>query len=240
MHAFNDERRLIDLGLANYWGYNTVAFFAPEPRYCAAGDPDDFKRMVKALHAAGLEVILDVVYNHSCEGNHLGPTLFLKGIDNPAYYRLAEDRRYYADVTGTGNTLDISHPATLRLMMDSLRYWVEEMHVDGFRFDLAPAVARNGAVRVRPSLAVPGRRRAGPGAAAGQADRRALGHRRQRLPGRRLPAGLVGVERPLPRLGARLLARHRRRGAGVRRAAVRARPTSSGRRGGGPRPASTW
>ena len=145
VHAFNDERRLIDLGLANYWGYNTVAFFAPEPRYCAGGDPDDFKRMVKAFHAAGLEVILDVVYNHSCEGNHLGPTLFLKGIDNPSYYRLVpEDRRYYADVTGTGNTLDISHPATLRLMMDSLRFWVEEMHVDGFRFDLAPAVARNG------------------------------------------------------------------------------------------------
>jgi len=145
VHAFNDERRLIDLGLANYWGYNTVAFFAPEPRYCAGGDPNDFKRMVKALHAAGLEVILDVVYNHSCEGNHLGPTLFLKGIDNPAYYRLVQDeRRYYSDVTGTGNTLDISHPATLRLMMDSLRYWVQEMHVDGFRFDLAPAVARNG------------------------------------------------------------------------------------------------
>ncbi|HYD77185.1 glycogen debranching protein GlgX [Ramlibacter sp.] len=145
VHAFNDERRLIDLGLANYWGYNTVAFFAPEPRYCAGGDPDDFKRMVKALHAAGLEVILDVVYNHSCEGNHLGPTLFLKGIDNPAYYRLAEDRRYYDDVTGTGNTLDASHPATLRLLMDSLRYWYQEMHVDGFRFDLAPAIARNGA-----------------------------------------------------------------------------------------------
>ncbi|WP_082522089.1 glycogen debranching protein GlgX [Ramlibacter sp. Leaf400] len=145
VHAFNDERRLIDLGLANYWGYNTVAFFAPEPRYCAGNDANDFKRMVKTLHAAGLEVILDVVYNHSCEGNHLGPTLFLKGIDNPSYYRLVpEDRRYYNDVTGTGNTLDISHPATLRLMMDSLRYWVEEMHVDGFRFDLAPAVARNG------------------------------------------------------------------------------------------------
>ncbi|WBY02153.1 glycogen debranching protein GlgX [Ramlibacter tataouinensis] len=144
VHAFNDERRLIDLGLANYWGYNTVAFFAPEPRYCAGGDPNDFKRMVKALHAAGLEVILDVVYNHSCEGNHLGPTLCLKGIDNPSYYRLAEDRRYYDDVTGTGNTLDTSHPATLRLVMDSLRHWVQEMHVDGFRFDLAPAIARNG------------------------------------------------------------------------------------------------
>ncbi|WP_332815527.1 glycogen debranching protein GlgX [Ramlibacter sp.] len=145
VHAFNDERRLIDLGLANYWGYNSVAFFAPEPRYCADGDPDDFKRMVKALHAAGIEVILDVVYNHSCEGNHLGPTLFLKGIDNASYYRLAQDRRYYDDVTGTGNTLDTSHPATLRLVMDSLRYWVEDMHVDGFRFDLAPAIARNAA-----------------------------------------------------------------------------------------------
>ncbi len=145
VQAFNDERRLIDMGLSNYWGYNTVGFFAPEPRYCAGGDPDDFRRMVKALHAAGLEVILDVVYNHTCEGNHLGPTLSFKGIDNPAYYRLAEDRRHTMDFTGTGNTLDVSHPATLRLVMDSLRYWVEEMHVDGFRFDLAPAMARNGA-----------------------------------------------------------------------------------------------
>ena len=143
VQAFNDERRLIDLGLANYWGYNTVGYFAPEPRYCAAGDPNDFRRMVKALHRAGIEVILDVVYNHTCEGNHLGPTLCLKGIDNPAYYRLTEDRRHYLDFTGTGNTLDASHPATLRLIMDSLRYWVEEMHVDGFRFDLAPAIGRN-------------------------------------------------------------------------------------------------
>ena len=144
VHAFNNEQRLVELGLANYWGYNTLAFFAPEPRYCADGDANDFRRMVKRLHAAGLEVILDVVYNHSCEGNHLGPTLSFKGIDHPAYYRLTEDRRYCADVTGTGNTLDASHPATLRLVMDSLRYWVEEMHVDGFRFDLAPATARDG------------------------------------------------------------------------------------------------
>jgi isoamylase len=144
VHAFNDERRLIDLGLANYWGYNSIAFFAPEPRYCAGGDPNDFRRMVRALHAAGLEVILDVVYNHTCEGNHLGPTLCFKGIDNPAYYRLDENPRYCSDVTGTGNTLDASHPATLRLVMDSLRFWVEEMHVDGFRFDLAPAIARDG------------------------------------------------------------------------------------------------
>ncbi|CAA9432189.1 MAG: GH13_11 / GH13 / GH13_10 / CBM48 / GH13_13, partial [uncultured Ramlibacter sp.] len=143
VHAFNNEQRLVELGLANYWGYNTLAFFAPEPRYCAGGDPDDFRHMVKRLHAAGLEVILDVVYNHTCEGNHLGPTLSFKGLDHPAYYRLAEDPRYCADVTGTGNTVDASHPATLRLIMDSLRYWVEEMHVDGFRFDLAPATARD-------------------------------------------------------------------------------------------------
>jgi glycogen operon protein len=145
VQAFNDERRLMDMGLANYWGYNTIAYFAPEPRYCLGGDYNDFRRMVKTLHAAGLEVIIDVVYNHTCEGNHLGPTLCFKGIDNPSYYRLAPDRRHLMDYTGTGNTLDASHPATLRLIMDSLRYWVQEMHVDGFRFDLAPAVARNGA-----------------------------------------------------------------------------------------------
>ncbi|HSV79109.1 MAG TPA: glycogen debranching protein GlgX [Ramlibacter sp.] len=144
VQAFNDERRLVDLGLANYWGYNTIGFFAPDPRYLAGASINEFRDMVKALHAAGIEVILDVVYNHSCEGNHLGPTLCFKGIDNPSYYRLTEDRRYYLDFTGTGNTLDASHPAMLRLVMDSLRYWVEEMHVDGFRFDLAPAVARNG------------------------------------------------------------------------------------------------
>ncbi len=145
VQAFNDERRLIDMGLGNYWGYNTVGFFAPEPRYCAGGDFNDFRRMVKALHKAGLEVILDVVYNHTCEGNNLGPTLCFKGIDNPSYYRLTENRHHYLDFTGTGNTVDASHPATLRLIMDSLRYWVEEMHVDGFRFDLAPAISRNGA-----------------------------------------------------------------------------------------------
>lgn len=145
VHAFNDERRLIDLGLANYWGYNSIGFFAPEPRYLGGSDIAEFKQMVKALHAAGLEVILDVVYNHSCEGNHLGPTLCFKGLDNRSYYRLTEDHRHYLDFTGTGNTINSSHPAMLRLVMDSLRYWVEEMHVDGFRFDLAPAIARNGA-----------------------------------------------------------------------------------------------
>jgi isoamylase len=144
VHAFNDERRLVDLGLGNYWGYNTVSFFAPEPRYMSSGNINEFRDMVKALHAAGIEVILDVVYNHTCEGNHLGPTLSFKGIDNRSYYRLTEDPRYYLDFTGTGNTLNTSHPAMLRLVMDSLRYWVQEMHVDGFRFDLAPAIARTG------------------------------------------------------------------------------------------------
>ncbi|AVP57837.1 glycogen debranching protein GlgX [Pulveribacter suum] len=148
VQAFIDDKRLVDAGLANYWGYNTVAFFAPEPRYCVAksGGVDEFKAMVRALHGAGLEVILDVVYNHTGEGNHLGPTLSLKGIDNPVYYRLAEeDPRYYVDYTGTGNTVDTSSPPALRLVLDSLRYWVTEMHVDGFRFDLAPALARDAA-----------------------------------------------------------------------------------------------
>lgn len=144
VHAFVDDHRLVDMGLRNYWGYNTLAFFAPEMRYNASGTLAEFKGMVKLLHAAGVEVILDVVYNHTAEGNHLGPTLSLKGIDNPAYYRLsADDPRYYHDVTGTGNTVNSVHVAGLRLILDSLRYWVEQMHVDGFRFDLASAIARH-------------------------------------------------------------------------------------------------
>ncbi|GKS85776.1 glycogen debranching protein GlgX [Acidovorax sp. SUPP1855] len=147
VQAFLDDKRLVDNDLTNYWGYNTVAFFAPEPRYSASksdGGVDEFKAMVKALHAAGLEVILDVVYNHTGEGNHLGPTISFKGIDNAAYYRLSpEDARYYVDYTGTGNTVDTSSPAALRLVLDSLRYWVTEMHVDGFRFDLACALGRD-------------------------------------------------------------------------------------------------
>ncbi|MFT3719561.1 glycogen debranching protein GlgX [Pseudorhodoferax sp.] len=146
VQAFDDEGRLADAGLSNYWGYNTIGFFAPEPRYCANGSDGgvaEFRGMVKALHQAGIEVILDVVYNHTCEGNHLGPTMCFKGIDNEAYYRLMDERRYYKDFSGTGNTLDVSNPPVLRLVMDSLRYWVEEMHVDGFRFDLAPAIARS-------------------------------------------------------------------------------------------------
>jgi len=142
VHAFIDDRRLVEQKLRNYWGYNSIGFFAPEPRYLQGGDPNEFKMLVKHLHEAGIEVVLDVVYNHTAEGNELGPTLSFKGIDNASYYRLAEDKRYYEDVTGTGNTLDLRHPRVLQMVLDSLRYWVEEMHVDGFRFDLAPALAR--------------------------------------------------------------------------------------------------
>ncbi|HEY0791073.1 MAG TPA: glycogen debranching protein GlgX [Chthoniobacterales bacterium] len=147
VHQHVDDSILEDRGLSNYWGYNTIGFFAPECTYSSSGvlggQVPEFKRMVKNLHAAGIEVILDVVYNHTAEGNHLGPTLSFKGIDNPSYYRLVDDqRRYYMDYTGTGNTLNLVHPRVLQLVMDSLRYWVLEMHVDGFRFDLASTLAR--------------------------------------------------------------------------------------------------
>ena len=144
-HAY--DRHLVERGLSNYWGYNTQAFFAPDIRYSASGLPNEsvreFKRMVKALHSAGLKVILDVVYNHTAEGNHLGPTLSLRGVDNRSYYRLVpDDKRYYLDFTGCGNTLNMRSPQVLQLIMDSLRYWVLDMHVDGFRFDLASTLAR--------------------------------------------------------------------------------------------------
>ncbi len=143
VHAFADDRTLVEQELRNYWGYNTIGFFAPERRYSASGQTAEFKTMVKTLHSAGIEVILDVVYNHTAEGNELGPTLSMRGIDNAAYYRLSpENPRYYMDFTGTGNTLNLQHPRVLQLIMDSLRYWVQEMHVDGFRFDLASALAR--------------------------------------------------------------------------------------------------
>jgi isoamylase len=145
VHAFVDERHLVQRGLSNVWGYNTLGFFAPEMRYSASGNSKEFKTMVKTLHSAGFEVIIDVVYNHSCEGNHQGPTLSFKGVDNANYYRLVDDsKRHYMDFTGCGNTLNLEHPRVLQLVMDSLRYWVQEMHVDGFRFDLAPALAREG------------------------------------------------------------------------------------------------
>ena len=149
VQQFVQDSHLEEKGLRNYWGYNTIGFFAPHGDYAAAGDTGgqvtEFKEMVKALHAAGLEVILDVVYNHTAEGNHMGPTLSFKGIDNEAYYRLVEgDRGNYFDTTGTGNSVNVSHPAALGLIMDSLRYWVTEMHVDGFRFDLATTLTRQG------------------------------------------------------------------------------------------------
>ena len=147
IHHFVSDKHLVDRGLRNYWGYNSLGFFAPDIRYAStrgAGDQvREFKTMVKSLHDAGIEVILDVVYNHTAEGNHLGPTLSFRGIDNASYYRLMpDDGRYYMDYTGCGNTLNMTHPRTLQLIMDSLRYWIQEMHVDGFRFDLASALAR--------------------------------------------------------------------------------------------------
>ena len=146
VHHFLTEHFLEENNLTNYWGYNTIGFFAPDFRYSLDGvhgnQVNEFKNMVKLLHKAGIEVILDVVYNHTAEGNHLGPTLSFRGIDNAAYYRLTEDRRYYMDYTGTGNTLNARMPNVLRLVMDSLRYWILEMHVDGFRFDLAATLAR--------------------------------------------------------------------------------------------------
>jgi len=143
VHAFVDDRPLVQRSLVNYWGYNSIGFFAPEPRYLSARVVDEFKTMVSRLHYAGIEVILDVVYNHTAEGNHLGPTLCFRGIDNLSYYRLVPgNERHYEDFTGCGNALNLHHPRVVQLVMDSLRYWVEEMHVDGFRFDLATTLAR--------------------------------------------------------------------------------------------------
>jgi isoamylase len=147
VHHFVNDATLVEKGLSNYWGYNTIGFLAPDAKYRASPNPggqvQEFKAMVRTLHEAGIEVILDVVYNHTAEGNHLGPTLSMRGLDNAAYYRLVDDdKRYYLDYTGTGNSLNVGHPHSLQLIMDSLRYWVTEMHVDGFRFDLASTLAR--------------------------------------------------------------------------------------------------
>ncbi len=142
VHAFLNDRFLVDKGLTNYWGYQTIGFFAPEPRYLGPGGLADFQHTVARLHAAGIEVILDVVYNHTGEGNETGPTLSFRGLDNLSYYLLTPDRRGYINDTGTGNTLNVAHPMVLRMVLDSLRYWVEVMHVDGFRFDLCSTLGR--------------------------------------------------------------------------------------------------
>src|SRR5205085_1157122 len=149
VHTHLDEKYLVDRDLINYWGYQTIGFFAPHAEYSSDREPGaevvEFKGMVRNLHAAGIEVILDVVYNHTGEGNHLGPTVCFRGVDNQAFYRLmADSPRFYLDYTGTGNTVDTLHPRTLQLILDSLRYWVNEMHVDGFRFDLLSALTRSG------------------------------------------------------------------------------------------------
>ena len=232
------RRRWSSKGLRNYWGYNTIGFFAPAQRLlvdgrAAASRCRSSRRWSRSLHEAGIEVILDVVYNHTAEGNHLGPTLSFRGIDNEAYYRLVDDDpQYYMDYTGTGNSLNVRHPHSLQLIMDSLRYWVTEMHVDGFRFDLASTLARE-FYDVDRLVDVLRARAAGPGRVAGQADRRAVGRRPRRLPGRQLPAAVDRVERQVPRHRPRLLARR----AGARSASSRrgspARPTctsSDGRR----------
>jgi glycogen operon protein len=143
IQAFFDDRHLVSKKLANYWGYNTVNYFSLAPRYISPGaDLREFKVLVRRLHEVGIEVILDVVYNHTAEGNHLGPTLSFRGIDNASYYMLAADRRFYFDATGCGNTVNLRHPRVLQMVMDSLRYWMEECHVDGFRFDLATSLGR--------------------------------------------------------------------------------------------------
>lgn len=144
IQAFADDRFLVEKHLRNYWGYSPLGYFAPEPRYFAADGPAGLRAAIRALHSAGIEVILDVVYNHTCEGNNLGPTLSFRGVDNKSYYKLVPDNpRFFWDCTGCGNTLDLSHPRVLQLCLDSLRHWVEAYHVDGFRFDLAPALVRD-------------------------------------------------------------------------------------------------
>ncbi len=189
-------------GLVNYWGYQPVSLFAPHPEFSSKreslGPVNEFRDMVKALHKAGIEVILDVVFNHTAEGDHSGPTLSFRGIDNPTYYILDRDRSRYSDYTGCGNTLNTNNPIARRMVVDSLRYWVEEMHVDGFRFDLASILSGS----VRPCIAEPTRtlgHRVGSGAGRHQADRRGLGRCRPLSSGQLRRRCLEGMERPIPR-----------------------------------------
>ena len=209
VHHFVNDRHLVDQGLTNYWGYNSIAFLAPHVGYATGGlgqQVSEFKSMVRTLHRAGLEVILDVVYNHTGEGNQLGPTLSLRGIDNSVYYRLMPDQpQYHLDYTGTGNSLNILHPRAMGLVTDSLRYWVTDMHVDGFRFDLAPVLVAR--LRGRATECVLRDHPAGPGSLEGEAHRRAVGRQPRRLPVGTIPHRVVGMERRLPRLRPPILAR---------------------------------
>ena len=207
VHTFVNDEILLGRGLTNFWGYNSIGFFAADPRYSSKPEfaHAEFKEMVTRLHDAGLEVILDVVYNHTAEGNERGPTLSFKGIDNATYYRLMPgQKRLYVNDTGTGNTLNPSHPRVVQMVTDSLRYWVQEMHVDGFRFDLGTILARgdDGFSQERGFLQACGQ---GPGVEWRKADRRTLGHRAGRVSGRGVSAGLGGVERQVPRQCARVL-----------------------------------
>ena len=189
VNYFIDERHLVERGLRNYWGYSPLAFFAPHPRYFSEPNLGEFKTMVARLHDAGIEVILDVVFNHTAEGNQLGPTLSFRGIDNKSYYHLATDERYYADYTGCGNSLNLGHAHVLKLVTDAMRYWVRDMHVDGFRFDLAATLARSDG-RLQRAQQLPGGDRSGSDTLTRQADRRTVGPRAGRLSRRRLSGRL--------------------------------------------------
>ena len=213
VHAFVQDRTLLQKNLSNYWGYNTIGFFAIEPRYLSTGSANEMRVAIRRLHAAGIEVILDVVYNHTAEGSELGPTLSFRGLDNASYYRLVEgDRRRCVNDTGTGNTLNLSHPRVLQLVMDSLRYWVSSFHVDGFRFDLGVTLGRE-ANGFDSGVGLLRRPASGPGAVRGQADLRTLGHRPRRLSARTASAGLRRMERQVSRRRAALLARRSRTAA---------------------------
>ena len=195
VHAFLQDRFLLQRGLRNYWGYNTLAFFAPEPSYLSDGSPNEMRVAVRRLHAAGIEVILDVVYNHTAEAEETGPTLSFRGLDNASYYRLeAGDPRRNVNDTGTGNTVNLSHPRVLQMVMDSLRYWVSSFHVDGFRFDLCATLGRE-ANGFDPRCRL--LRRAAPGSCSRrrEADCRTLGYRSGRLSARQPSAWLRRMER---------------------------------------------
>ena len=227
VHAFVQDRDLVERGLKNYWGYNSIGFFAIEPRYLSDGSRNEMRVAVRRLHAAGIEVILDVVYNHTAEGSELGPTLSFRGLDNASYYRLVPDnRRHCINDTGTGNTLNLSHPRVLQMVMDSLRYWVTSFHVDGFRFDLGVTLGRE-VVRVRSRRGILRCAAPGPDLDPGEADFRAMGSGSRRLPARPSPSRFCRVERSLSRQHAAVLARRCRRAARIRRVALLDRATCS-------------